>query len=917
MKLSHKHPSTALKQLSASLFFVILSFGANTVVAEPLLASVEPITMCDLATDLSFDQNPDTDERSGDIVLPDAENMLAENGVAAILRARAQGVSGGRRTSRTRVGFRFTPNASFSADFDLAMTFSGFLHDSGGAPALLRISANLFEEGTDDPIASFQPASQEKDGPANDPTASFTGGDASVTFDASLKGEVEYELIIELRASSHGVSSEANFQTSDRGLTVDCLVIEPDLIDSDGDAIFDSWETAGIDANGADSNDIDLDTTDLGTDFRGVPIELDPMRKDVLVEIDYFDCATGGDCMTGDTHTHRPMDSALQRVVDAFAQAPVTNPDGTTGINLWIVISDPLPHQQVCAIDDGCIAAIKQNSIGAAEGLSSAQGRARELIFHYNLFAHALDSPGGRTSGRSDGGDCNNFPEPRWGDDFIVALGNWGTPNGTEIQQAGTFMHELGHNFGLCHGGFQEVNCKPNYLSVMNYSFQTRGIPTSSGNPVVDYSRINLSALDETQLDENAGINGGIRQTYYGPLADIDGDGTFDLLLGNGNGPINWDQSVDGSGMPTFTSFPPGASADINDLSAIISQCAPTPGEVLQSQNDWDALIYDLRSSELSGAGLGAAEGQDIELTADEAEALDAATFWLRKNPEFDYSAKLICGSQTDGDVLRLVRGTYATTINILNPNNKMAEFEKTLVLAYPPIEQRAGSVQRIALDTLPARHALKVDCDDVRAALFKEGFPETDDPGAYIEGFVTLESDSRLDVVGVYTAAPLDADGQIAAGISMDLERAIGRRHPPSPDLEVAKTVEVLGVDGNTCISSQCLLRYSITVRNIGNGDATDVLLRDRLSVTGGAFAGINPQAGWQITDQGRASAHLERTIDQLPSGQDVTFDIQVTAIFFPETSNDPTPAVLNTAQVDGDGDRNLANNTVSIITQ
>src|SRR5262249_33646707 len=46
----------------------------------------------------------------------------------------------------------------------------------------------------------------------------------------------------------------------------------------------------------------------------------------------------------------------------------------------------------------------------------------------------------------------------------------------------GTFMHELGHNFGLEHGGVlmqfgrlspeAGLNYKPNYISVMNYAYQ-------------------------------------------------------------------------------------------------------------------------------------------------------------------------------------------------------------------------------------------------------------------------------------------------------------------------------------------------------------------------------------------------------------------------------------------------------------
>ena len=37
-------------------------------------------------------------------------------------------------------------------------------------------------------------------------------------------------------------------------------------------------------------------------------------------------------------------------------------------------------------------------------------------------------------------------------------------------------MHELGHNLGLRHGGDDLPNFKPNYLSVMNYSFQLTGL---------------------------------------------------------------------------------------------------------------------------------------------------------------------------------------------------------------------------------------------------------------------------------------------------------------------------------------------------------------------------------------------------------------------------------------------------------
>lgn len=70
---------------------------------------------------------------------------------------------------------------------------------------------------------------------------------------------------------------------------------------------------------------------------------------------------------------------------------------------------------------------------------------------------------------------------------------------------AGTFMHELGHNLGLGHGGQDDVNFKPNYISIMNYSFQLAGLPTEANKHIIDYSTLNLGTLNEHSLNENSG----------------------------------------------------------------------------------------------------------------------------------------------------------------------------------------------------------------------------------------------------------------------------------------------------------------------------------------------------------------------------------------------------------------------------
>ena len=76
--------------------------------------------------------------------------------------------------------------------------------------------------------------------------------------------------------------------------------------------------------------------------------------------------------------------------------------------------------------------------------------------------------------GVSDAGDG--------GGDFLITLGMWDNSTGTEFVQKSTFVHEFGHTAGLRHGGQEAtaslaaVNCKPSYLSSMNYLFQVRGL---------------------------------------------------------------------------------------------------------------------------------------------------------------------------------------------------------------------------------------------------------------------------------------------------------------------------------------------------------------------------------------------------------------------------------------------------------
>lgn len=283
--------------------------------------------------------------------------------------------------------------------------------------------------------------------------------------------------------------------------------------DTDGDGLWDDWETNGIDFDGDGKIDLQL-------------VGADPMHKDLFVQVDYMDCTVpGSDCAAGDTHSHQPKAEAMTAVTNFFATAPmpsVTNPDGTPGVRLHIV-SNPIKHQNVVHMSDQCVAAdpgseifdtIKQARFGVNDP--------HRVAFRYALWGHQ-QAAGSSVSG------CAEFP----GDDVMVSLGGWNTGGpddidgdglsdrdvGTIQQQAGTFIHELGHNLGLHHGGGDGADHKPNYLSLMNHFFQMSGIPggSPSGHLTAQllFSTNTLPPLNETALDETAQMNLGSSLSFY------------------------------------------------------------------------------------------------------------------------------------------------------------------------------------------------------------------------------------------------------------------------------------------------------------------------------------------------------------------------------------------------------------------
>jgi hypothetical protein len=264
--------------------------------------------------------------------------------------------------------------------------------------------------------------------------------------------------------------------------------------DSDGDGLWDDWEEFGIDSDG--DGEIDYRLKDAN-----------PRRKDVYLEIDYMGKACkemeiddmGKVC---DGHSHKPSAEAIAMVVAAFAKAPVSNPDGSTGITLHAEVSNEIPHIPVIQFGEDRIEFGKD--FADLKNTHFDKPNARRFVYRYVIFAHRYDRAD------NDSGGLAETP----GDDLLVTL-----TNVNDMGVAGTLMHELGHSLGLKHGGGDDLNDKPNYRSVMNYRFQYSGVPywerplrPERATPVreygyrIDYSRLQLPTLQETALDENLSV---------------------------------------------------------------------------------------------------------------------------------------------------------------------------------------------------------------------------------------------------------------------------------------------------------------------------------------------------------------------------------------------------------------------------
>ncbi len=382
-------------------------------------------------------------------------------------------------------GWVIEPESDMFVHASADVSYSGFLTGFGGGAinfGRIEISTLIRDLDSNDIVASHLITSQTNQGVVGgggpDAFENFFGPPAvgDVPDGAEmvlLEAGRTYGIGIGATARARGGpinNGESDYFTGNLGIVLNALrvVTRPDLTspgfdDDDGDGLPNIWETEGI--TDCDGNVL-LDLPGFGAT---------PDEKDLFVEYDW---------QAG----REPRAAAIAAVKEAFLLAPddAGGTDTGSGIRIWIDTGSLMEDGALVGDDLGGGSEIPLADIPDPTGqfippFNDSDAYSRDIdgnglrdfyevkrenfdlirygVFHYGISAEDRDD---------DGNDYPGGQAERGGDDHIdFSL------------RPGVFMHEIGHNLGLRHGGGDNMNCKPNYVSIMNYSM-SRGINRQS-----------------------------------------------------------------------------------------------------------------------------------------------------------------------------------------------------------------------------------------------------------------------------------------------------------------------------------------------------------------------------------------------------------------------------------------------------
>jgi hypothetical protein len=433
--------------------------------------------------------------------------------------------------------------------------------------------------------------------------------------------------------------------------------------DADKDGLADAWEQSD---DGTVQHNHYVDMNCNGGFDANEPLLVGAKSNvaDLFVQYDYMGTSVPTALGTA-AHSHQPLQSTLDEVTAAFSRhsinlhwiapdpARVSCPGGfcMSTAEHQVATRDATPKMACTGADVVTTLSLRQTAfapLGAA--IAPHYGHP---AYHYLLFAHNAVLPDTAVDGTlcDVDAECGAHPDPTnsgssdiYGDDIIVALGyNVDLLGGYGAEtEAGTTLHEIGHNFGLMHGSnaIAGLNAclkyKPNYISVMDYSYQDGiGASTTSGGDVlpttldcnkdadcagsacptndchcttdltpntcyrITYSENPLISIDQTNLIESQGVGG--------PAGDHD----IVIFCVTGAGCVKQAESTGGIDWNLNTKY----------TDTIVGPALPLAGPdaagitQLGTETDWDKLKYTFQCSGKWGSG---APGDDPTVGTDE-----------------------------------------------------------------------------------------------------------------------------------------------------------------------------------------------------------------------------------------------------------------------------------------------------------
>ena len=283
-----------------------------------------------------------------------------------------------------------------------------------------------------------------------------------------------------------------------------------ETLDSDGDGLLDVWET---------SSALGLDLVKLGAN---------PHRRDLFVEVDRM--VVQNRVWSDFAPSDYPRSDIFADAEELFGQAPILNPDGSQGISLHIDYGQEQFEQSgrgqggteipwkryigLLPVEDRNEEKLKAGKdlipvdqyVNAVDLRNDSRyfDQRRRKVFRYCVFADQ------QWRSRSTGGGNANTT-------FFLSLGVCRLNAVDHNYQLAIFIHEFGHTLGLSHAGDpNDFNYKPNFNSLMNYSFTTSGQDIDgklgdvfgglTGDQVFVYSEGMRADLNEAELIETLGV---------------------------------------------------------------------------------------------------------------------------------------------------------------------------------------------------------------------------------------------------------------------------------------------------------------------------------------------------------------------------------------------------------------------------